>query len=345
MRAQTCKKKADIPLRGRCDSFVVETNVHFPTDINLLYDAIRKVISLTSQVCTQLNIPGWRQSKHAIKKIKRAFRKLQKLKHSSSKFFSKKIKKEKEIIKACKKYVKTANAYIDQAKSVQEDIIQRSTTPAVWETIEHFIQHAKRQIDQITRRIVHKELIPHEEKVFSIFEPHTEWINKGKAGILVELGLRVAVVEDRFGFILNHSVMEKQTDDQVVQPLIKATKKLYLRLVSCSFDKGFHSPDNQIALNDMLDIAALPKKGKLSKKDAEHEKSEVFLSAKSKHSAVESAINALEVHGLDRCPDRGLDGFKRYVALAIMSRNIQIVGAVIVKREKKALLRQYKRAA
>ena len=48
-----------------------------------------------------------------------------------------------------------------------------------------------------------KESIPHEEKVFSVFEEHTEWIAKGKAGVPVELGLRVAIVECQFGFILS----------------------------------------------------------------------------------------------------------------------------------------------
>ena len=79
----------------------------------------------------------------------------------------------------------------------------------------------------------------------------------------------------------------------------------------------------------------MPKKGRLSKKDVEHQKSEQFVAAKKKHSAVESAINALEVHGLDRCPDSGIDGFKRYVGIAILARNIQIIGSILIKREQK----------
>jgi len=59
------------------------------------------------------------------------------------------------------------------------------------EQIEHYIQHAQRQIDQIDRRVLNGEVIPHDEKVFSIFEEHTEWVCKGKAGVPVELGVRV----------------------------------------------------------------------------------------------------------------------------------------------------------
>ncbi|MCU7882373.1 MAG: ISNCY family transposase, partial [Candidatus Thiodiazotropha sp. (ex Lucinoma aequizonata)] len=51
------------------------------------------------------------------------------------------------------------------------------------------------------------------------------------------------------------------------------------------------------------------------------------------HSAVESAINALEHHGLDKCPDHGIDAFKRYTALAVVARNIQRLGAVLRQQE------------
>ena len=55
--------------------------------------------------------------------------------------------------------------------------------------LNHFIEHAKKQIDLIRRRVIKGETIPHDEKVFSRFEPHTRWISKGKAGVPQELGL------------------------------------------------------------------------------------------------------------------------------------------------------------
>jgi len=81
----------------------------------------------------------------------------------------------------------------------------------------------------------------------------------------------------------------------------------------------------------------LPKKGKLSKKDKRIEHSEEFIESRRKHSAVESAINALENHALDRWSDHGLDGFKRYVALAVLARNIQILGAKVRQKNTGAI--------
>ena len=80
----------------------------------------------------------------------------------------------------------------------------------------------------------------------------------------------------------------------------------------------------------------LPRKGRLSREEQTRENAEDFVQARRQHAAVESAINALEVHGLDRCPDPGLPAFKRYVALAVVARNIQLLGRYLGQQEKKA---------
>ncbi len=204
---------------------------------------------------------------------------------------------------------------------------------AIIHDIEKFLNHADRQIAQIQRRVVEAEVIPYNEKVFSIFEPHTEWISKGKAGVPVELGLKVCVLEDQYGFILHHQVMQNETDEQVAVSMIEEAQNKFSRLSNCSFDKGFHSPRNQKNLLKYLDVVVLPKKGKLSKKDKEREYSEEFIKTRYQHAAVESAINALEVHGLDRCPDHGIYGFRRYVSLAVLARNIQQLGVKVGRRQ------------
>ena len=133
--------------------------------------------------------------------------------------------------------------------------------------------------------------------------------------------------------------MEHETDDQVAVPMVEDCSNKFSDLTSCSFDKGFHSPTNQKDLQKHLDMVILPRKGKLSLKDKEREYSPEFIKARHQHSAVESAINALEVHGLDRCPDHGIDGFKRYISLAVLGRNIQQLG-VKIRQQKLELLEE-----
>ena len=229
------------------------------------------------------------------------------------------------------------------------DVIKSADCTALEEKIikdiEGFIIHGNRQIDQINRRVLLGETIPHEEKVFSLFKPYTEWIMKGKAGVPVEFGVRVCIMEDQHQFITHHKVMEKQTDDQVATEMVKESKKRFGNFASCSYDKGFHSPSNQEALSKELELVILPRKGKLSKASREIEQAIDFRAARKQHSAVESAINALEIHGLDYCPDYGIDAFKRYVALAVVGRNIQQIGVILKKKEQQSLIRKQRKKA
>ena len=330
---QLIGKKKDEGLRVSCDSFVVETDVHYPTDINLLFDAMRKVIVLIMALCDDLGVPGWRKGVCNLKKVKKYFRKAQQLKRSTSRDKTKKAKREQLIIDAHMAYVALANSFIDRAKETIRSISSTNLMTHLRITeIEKFIAHAERQMDQIRRRVLEGETIAHHEKIFSLFEEHTEWINKGKAGVSQELGLKVCVVKDQFGFLLHHRVMQKQMDHQIAVPIIKETKVRFPHLISCTFDKGFHSPDNQKDLAVLLDKVILPRKGKLSAINKEIENSEEFKEARRKHSAIESSINALENHGLDRCPDHGIHGFKRYVGLAVVARNIQIIGHTLQQK-------------
>lgn len=343
---QLVKKKEGDVLTARSDSFVFETNVHYPTDINLLYDAMRRVIILIARLSKQNGISAWRQYKHIIKRIKNLLYIVQNKKRSKSKNEEQKEKQNLLIIEAHHNYInfvtKELNKAIQTLETLQKEGDIGINLHSI-ESIQIYIDHAKRQIDQIHRRVFNGEIIPHNEKVFSIFEPHTDWISKGKAGVPVEFGLRVNIIEDQHQFILHHIVMEKITDDQVAVRMVEETKFRFPDLRVVSFDKGYYSPENQKILSETLDLLILPKKGKLSKEDQQREGSQDFKSLRRNHSGVESAINALEVHGLDFCPDRGIDNFKKYVALAVVARNIQLIGAILKKNEKKREERRNKK--
>jgi hypothetical protein len=315
--------------RGRCDTFVLETDVHFPTDINLLWDAMHKTIPLSEKAADQYSISGWRQSEYNLRKIKSLYRTVQ-------------IERDRDresdaTLHATQLYVNSSMIQLQRAEQLVKKIGVDEYHLGIGSQIQWFVDQGKKQIDQICRRCFSGETIPHEEKIFSLFEPYTEWISKGKAGVPQELGLRVCVMESSTGFILHYKVMEQETDSTIAVEMVKETLKKFPQIHGVSFDKGFHSPDNQKKLDAMLDYNVLPRKGKLNAEQKAIEESEEFVSRRRQHSAVESAINALENHGMDRCCDIGIDGFKRYVALAMLARNIQLIGAILRKRELLAL--------
>jgi hypothetical protein len=326
---------------GRCDSFVLETDVHYPTDINLLFDAIRKMIQLAALICDDLGMSLWRQHAHNIRSFKQLYRIAQRIKHSTSKDEEKKAQKKNLIIEAHTNYIESAENFVKTANFMIAHIVSKDPVClARIEQLKTYIAHANRQIDQIRRRVLNGEKIPHDEKVFSIFEPHTEWISKGKAGVPQELGLRVCILEDQYGLILHHRVMVKETDDKIAIAMVDAAQNKHPNLQGCSFDKGFYSPVNKTALKDKLTLLVLPKKGKRNKAELEEETAEEFTRSKRKHSAVESGINGLENHGLDRCSDHGIDGFKRYVSLSVLARNFQIIGHHIQQKKLKRIQRK-----
>jgi hypothetical protein len=298
---------------------------------------MRKIITLAARGCEEIGLSVWRQSKHNLKKLKRLYREAQQLKRSKASSAERVEEKERKIKEAHRRYTEEAQRYVEKARTTVE-VLKRigsiRSIVIVYE-IENYLHHAERQIDQVRRRVLKGEKIPHEEKVFSIFEPHTEWISKGKAGVPQELGLKVCIVEDQYGFVLHHMVMKKCHDREVAVPIIEQTKRKYPSMKSCSFDKNFYSPENKRQLSAVLETAVLAKRGKRSEEQRIEESREEFVEARRRHAAIESGISALENHGLDRCRDSGTRGFERYVSLAVVGRNIQVLGTILWKQDER----------
>jgi IS5 family transposase len=349
-------------LKAKGDSFVMKTKVEYPTDIGLLEDSLVGAIMEISEIANSYYLNGYRQSISTINKIKklrfraqlsRKFRckddkekyleKVGKPHRKLMNFAAKNIRKVANDIKAVAKKVAEEKEVLAQkvngvVKIKQEKRIIRIELKII--KINYFIAEAEKQINQMERRIFNGEIIPHNEKTFSVYKPYTEWINKGKAGVPVELGVKVCIMEDQFGFILNHRVMYKETDDKIAVEFLKSTQELFPNINSISYDRGFWSKANLEAIKTLVPYVGMPKKGKLSKDDKERQNSENYIIAKEKHSAIESAINALQQHGCDFCPDYSQDSFERYTSTAIVSRNLIKLGDVILQNEQKKLCRK-----
>ena len=326
------KKEAD-ELRVKTDSFPVKTDVHYPTDVNLLFDAARKTIELTMDLSALGGAGGWRQGARLIAKLKKGLRRIENFKKAAAKSEKKKANREKQLKKRCRAYLEDAMRIVERAEETLAGLSAeaRLENELIIGEIEGYIAHARRQADQTRRRVFAGEKIPHAEKVFSIFEPHTEMIIKGKAGVEFELGLNVCVVKDQHGFTLHHRVMEHETDDQVAVAVLEEAKKKFPGINAASFDRGFYAPENKEKLSRMVDKLCMPRKGRPAPEESEAG----FIAARRAHSAVESAINELEHRGLDLCPDSGPDGFKRYVALAVVAGNLHTLGSLFFKKENK----------
>jgi len=194
-----------------------------------------------------------------------------------------------------------------------------------------------KHIDLLERRILKGEKIPHEEKVLSIFEPETEWISKGKHHNKVELGHNTLITTDQYHFIVDHKVMEREGDKAQVIPLGKRLSENYgegYKLGSISFDRGFYSLLGKQAISKQFHKVVMPKNTKKTAAQELEESEKDFVALRKKHSAVESNINELEQAGVNKVPDKGMKGFKKYVALGVLAYNIKRLGKLVIQQGK-----------
>jgi hypothetical protein len=305
--------------------------VHFPTDINLLFDAARKSIEFASRLCAFAKLSGWRKAAYWIKKLHSHCHRVGRLSYYGGK---NKIQQLKAAAEAYVTLARQLSQKLDSSESDFKSIAERSEKYSkVFEQYLYFKGHLDKHIDLISRRILDGESISHAEKVFSFFEPYTEWIKRGKATKRQELGLKIAIAQDQFGFIIANQVMQKQHDKDIAVPITEQMLKTH-DIESISFDKNFWTPENYRMLAQLVPMVVMPKKGKRNQQEYEREHSKTFIALRKQHSAVESAINCLEHHGLNRCPDRGLHNFKKYTALGVLACNLHKLGNLLAEKER-----------
>ena len=188
----------------------------------------------------------------------------------------------------------------------------------------------------ISDRLLEGRKIPAAEKLYSLFEQHTEWVAKGKSRPSVELGRRLLIATDQYHLIHTYQVMTGGNECAEVIPLTDHLLKTLPTgsLQSISFDRGFSSVENRELLELEIPIVVMPKKGKLGQADRERQSDKKWRKLANAHSAVESNINALEHHGLNRCPDKQETGYKRYVGLGVLSYNLHRIGAHLQEKER-----------
>ncbi|HEX8675678.1 MAG TPA: hypothetical protein VF700_00570 [Segetibacter sp.] len=215
------KKKENEVLALKTDSYALETNVHFPTDLNLLWDSLRKCLDTIGKLQEITPLKGWRKIKNICKVVKSQFR------STSHKVFKGKNEHQK------KQYVKQ---YLQQAGMLEVKVTELIAQPpvsigrenkivALIIVLEKYKNYVTKFTDQVERRLLKGEVIPAEEKIFSIFEEHTEWVTKGKLNKKVELGHLLLLTTDKHQFIVDYKVMDKQRDASQVKSLCERIKK------------------------------------------------------------------------------------------------------------------------
>ena len=316
----------------RSDSFVVQTNIHYPTDSNLLVDGIRKLTTLSRQLADQIGQRGWRQSRHLHKKAKQLDRKIGRLAGGRRK------DRQVQLQDAYGRLIDLARKVTDRSLELYVATAGHKLDPLIAgqrEEILVFTVKTDYVASLAQRRVLKGESIGHDEKIFSLFETHTELINRGKRPCPIEFGHRVLVVEDKAGFIVHIEVIKTGLQDvDVLAPTIEAVQqRLNQKVKQASFDRGFWSPHNDRVLHKSVELACLPRKGA----PKEEEQTSPFIQARHHHAGVESKIGALQSgNGQSRCRDQGEVGYARYIMLGALARNLQTLGQLLLAGSSRA---------
>ena len=301
-----------------------------------MWDASRKCIELSDKLCRELNLPGWRKAKNWKKRLKGALRHLDKTAYRGGP--DKAIKLEK----ATGTYLKAARELESKTRRSMEQI-QRQDLSGLQMVklaqLTYFHQMAQKHIDLVDRRLLQKETIPHEEKLFSLFEPHSELIKKGKRMPPIEFGHRLAITSEQHGLIVDYHIMGKtESEPELLPGVVDRVEERFGvgEIESMSVDQGFSKMKLRVELEQRLGegaVVVMPKKGPPSALSRERESEPKWVRLKDRHAAVESDINSLEHHGLDRCPDKGWGGYQRYAGMGILSYNLHKIGKELQAKE------------
>ena len=323
----------------RGDSFVVATNVHYPTDSSLIGDGLRRIVPLAVKLAHHFGIDGWRQHKHLLRAVKQQLRALNRIAARKGPNYQSRLQHGyRTLLDLADRILTRALDLLAPALlsiSPGEHAHQVNT---LRDKLHHLLTLTLQVCDVARRRVLQGETIAHDEKLFSLFEPETELILRGKTPHPVEFGHRVLVIEDGAGFVCHYTVMPRGVVDReiVVGEMKQLQERLEGRIQRASFDRGFHSPENQAALTTLVAHPCLPKPGVHQAAQQEREATVEFRASRRRHAGIESAIGALQSgNGLDRCRDRTFGGYCRYVGLGILGRNLHVLGKLLLARADK----------
>lgn len=316
----------------RADSFVVETDIHYPTESGLIGDGLRKIIPLCVDLADNIGQSGWRQSAHLLTRVKEHVRIISRISASQS------PQVKAGLPSAYGGLLDRAATLLERAKTLLKQaetagVCLKSATLST--PLQHWIELTERVGDTAYRRVILGEKVPNREKLFSLFETHTQLYRRGKAGAPNQFGRLALVFEDGAGFISHYHLMDREVGDAdvVVEQTRKAQQKHRGAIETASFDRGFHTAENEEQLSQIVDQPCVAPRHPRQYADRLANGSVEFHRLRRRHPGIEAAIGALQSgNGLKRCRDRSEIGFERYLGLAILGRNIHILGKLLIAR-------------
>jgi len=326
----------------RVDTTVVETDIHHPTDNTLLWDVVRVLARLLGRLAEALElrrVAGFRNRSRA------AHRRMYEIQRMTTRQRQGKGSRQtsayRALIGIAEEVVASARKGLDDTAAMRgKDTLTVLKIDALREEIAHYCVLGTRVIDQARRRVLDGEQVPTSEKIYSIFEPHTDLIKRGKVRTPVEFGHKVFLAESARGLITQYEVLKGNPVDEVhVAPSLRRHRRVFRRAPALfGADRGFFSERNvTVCVRGGVATVSIPQRGGSKKPQRQaYERSPAFKQGQRFRAGIEGRISVLmRGRGMKRCRAEGAERFAMFVGAAVLANNLMIIGELLTKRSRR----------
>jgi len=318
--------------RLRLDTTAVETNIHWPTDSSLLWDSYRVLARLIERARAidaaavgSGRVHLRRAKREALAITRRAAHKGQKPR-SLQRPYRRLLGRVERI---CTWAASVAYGLAEGIESQRYGEWAHAQAEVLVEEIAHFYELAEQVLDQARRRVLHGESVPNDQKLFSLFEPHTELLKRGKAGKEIEFGHMIQIQQVGEKFITDYAVYaRKPVEHALLQPALARHRELFGADPSeLSADKGYYQSMEALhALEKKIAVVSIAKKGPRTPAETARERDPLFRHAQAFRAGVEGTISFLKrVLRLARCFNKSWENFVATVGQTIFAHNLLVL--------------------
>jgi transposase, IS5 family len=316
----------------RVDTTVVETNIHFPTDATLLWDTVRTVTRLIEDLHEMLprGVQGFTNRTRSARRRMQALERM-----TAQERHTQQEPKYRELLGITGQVLENARQVVKKATRVKGiDVMQQAIVDQLRKEITAYCELGDKVIDQTRRRVIEGEQVPAEEKVYSIFESHTDLIKRGKQRKPLEFGHKVFLAESAQGLITDYQVLDgNPADTTQVRPSLERHRQVFHCAPDLyAGDRGFYSAENLDECQQAgVSQVSIPQRGGQKTADREAlERSPAFKKGQRFRVGIEGRISVLfRGRGMKRCRAQGRERFEVLVGAAVLANNLLRIAAML----------------
>jgi IS5 family transposase len=310
----------------KTDTTSVDSNIHYPTDSSLLADGIRVLSRGLARIARECKSGAVKVVNHA-RAVKYRLLEISRAAKSLTPVNQRRMKQSYEQLVALARQVVRQTGKVrkcwQQGKLPVVGSLSSVTTQMA--RLEHFLPLVGKVIQQTQQRVFGGNQRV-DGKIVSLFEPHSQVIRKGKAHKPNEFGRLVRVDEVENGIVSGYQVLEgNPADTGSFLPALEHHQSCFGRAPEmATADRGFFSAQNEREAKKLgVKKVAIPARGRLSRKRAQHQKQRWFRRALRWRAGIERTMSHLKhPFSMARARYKGDRGFQRYVGWSIITKNL-----------------------